>query len=272
VTRLASQVNGSSEVDGIVYRTEGDGPPVVLLHSGVADSAMWDEVAAALAPAHTVIRYDRRGFGASPPPRADYSPLDDLLAVLDACAVRRAAVAGSSAGGKLALDLAGARPERVSRLVLLAPPIGGWAWSDAMRAYAAAEAEALAAGDLDAAVRLNLDMWVRGPARPWSPPLYALADRIREPLRVALTNQETTEEHEREDDGPPVEDRLAALALPTVVGIGDRDQPDFIGIARRLAAEIPDAELVDFPDAGHLLPLERPEQVAALLANPKYQG
>jgi 3-oxoadipate enol-lactonase len=260
-----------SSVNGIAYQVEGDGPPVVLVHSGVADRRMWDDVAALLSASHTVIRHDMRGFGASPPPTAGFRHLDDLVALLDTLGVDRAVVAGNSRGGKLALDLAGAVPDRITRLVLLAPPISGWDWSDALRAYAGAEEEALVAGDIDRALQLNLDMWVRGPARPWSPGLTALADRVRAPMSTALANQLATEELELPDGPGPegsgaVEDRLGKLAMPVVVGVGDRDLPDFVGIARRLAAEIPGAQLVEFPGAGHLLPLEHPQRVAAMVA------
>ncbi len=252
-------------IGGLSVQVEGSGPPVVLLHSAVADSRTWDGVAEALAPTYTVVRPDRRGYGATPAPTAKFRDFDDLVTVLDELELPQAAVVGNSAGGKLALDLAGARPDRVSRLALLASPVGGWDWSEDMRAYFAAEDEASTRGDLDVALQINLDQWVRGPAREWSPELRQMAALLSESMRAILEQEAATEEHELDDEHPPVEERLASLTVPTLVAVGDMDVKDFSAIADHLAGAIPGAERVDFPGAGHLLPMEQPQQVAGHL-------
>jgi 3-oxoadipate enol-lactonase len=252
-------------VGDLCVQIEGSGSPVVLLHSGVADSRTWEGVARDLATSHTVVRPDRRGFGATPVPTAGFRHLDDLLTVLDELALPRAAVVGNSAGGKLALDLANAHPERVSRLVLLASPLGGWDWSEVMRAYFEAEDEALTRDDLDAALQVNLDQWVRGPAREWTPELRETADRLADSMRDVLAHQVETEKHELDDDYPPVEERLGSLTVSTLVAVGEADVTDFLEIADLLASSIPVAELVRLPGAGHLLPAEQPQQVTAHL-------
>ncbi|MGH8824207.1 MAG: alpha/beta fold hydrolase [Jiangellaceae bacterium] len=250
---------------GLAVRVDGSGPPVVLLHSGVTDHTSWDAAAAALAPSRTVIRHDLRGFGASPPPATGFRHLDDLVEVLQHLDVEAAAFAGNSFGGKLALDFASAFPDRVTALVMLAAPIAGWDWSADVRAYFDAEEEALEVGDVDAAVRLNLDMWVRGPVREWSPSLRALAAAVEPSMRTALANQTTVDEFELDDEHPPAAERLGDVTIPTLVGVGDRDAPDFVTIARHLVAGIGAAEFVEFPGAGHLIPVEQPEAVAACL-------
>ncbi|MGW4823696.1 alpha/beta fold hydrolase [Streptomyces sp. NPDC004227] len=55
------------------YVVTGDGPPVVLVHAGVADHRMWDAIVPDLTERHTVIRYDLRGFGESAPGAAPHS-------------------------------------------------------------------------------------------------------------------------------------------------------------------------------------------------------
>ena len=95
------------------YDETGDGPPVVLLHEGVVDSRIWEPVVPLLADRHRVIRYDQRGFGRSPMPDGPYSLVDDLVSVLDAAGVERAALAGASRGGNIALTAAVEHPERV---------------------------------------------------------------------------------------------------------------------------------------------------------------
>ena len=78
-----------------------------------------------LAERHRVIRYDQRGFGRSPRPEGPYSLVEDLVAVLDAAGLERAALAGASRGGNIALATAVERPERVSALILLGSGLSG---------------------------------------------------------------------------------------------------------------------------------------------------
>jgi pimeloyl-ACP methyl ester carboxylesterase len=250
---------------GLAARVDGSGAPLVLVHSGVTDHTSWDGVAAVLAGSYTVIRYDLRGFGASPPPTTGFRHLDDLVTVLEHAGAGPAVVVGNSFGGKLALDLAATFPLRVKAVALLAAPIAGWDWSADVRTYGDAEEAALEAGDLDDAVWLNMDMWVRGPVRAWSPPLRALAAVVEPSMRTALANQTTVEELELDDGRRAGAERLGDIRMPVLVGVGDQDVPDFVTIAQHLVAGIAGAEFVDFPGAGHLIPVEQPEAVATCL-------
>ena len=99
---------------------EGSGPVVVLLHAGVADLRMWDHQAAALAADHRVVRCDLHGFGQTPlTPGEPYSDAEDVVRLLDELGVGEFALVGASQGGDVALQVASAVPERVTRLVLL---------------------------------------------------------------------------------------------------------------------------------------------------------
>ncbi|MFD8592382.1 alpha/beta fold hydrolase [Streptomyces sp. NPDC059637] len=239
----------------------GDGPPVVLVHAGVADHRMWDAVVPALAERHTVIRYDLRGFGESAPPTGPFSETDDLRRLLDHLGHERVRLVGASWGGRVALGFALAHPDRVHSLALLAAPWPGYHWSAEMVVYDEAETAALDAGDLDAAVDVNLDMWLRGPARGWDDVAPGLADRLRGPLRTSLANQAVVGRHSR---GPATGD-LASVSVPTLVGIGKLDVADFQDIARRYAEEIPGATLVEFATAAHLIAMDAPAELAAVL-------
>ncbi|MFI6448408.1 alpha/beta fold hydrolase [Kitasatospora sp. NPDC050543] len=239
----------------------GEGAPVVLLHAGVADHHMWDPVVPALAARHTVIQYDLRGFGQSAPPTGPFSDTDDLRRLLDRLGHRSVRLVGSSWGGRVALDFTLAHPARVHSLALLAAPWPGYEWSADMHAYDEAETAALAAGDLDTAVDVNLDMWLRGPARAWEDVDAGLAERLRGPIRTSLVHQDA---RERYSEGATGGD-LATIAVPTLVGIGRLDVPDFQDIARRYVAGIPGATLVEFATAAHLVPLDAPAELAAAL-------
>ncbi|MER6702701.1 alpha/beta fold hydrolase [Streptomyces fumanus] len=256
------------EVPGGHLRVQQDGVgegAVVLLHAGVTDHRMWDGVAGVLGRAHRVVRYDLRGFGESSPATRPFRHVDDLFTVMDACGVKEAVLVGASYGGKVALEAAAVRPGRVRGLVLLAPPRPGHDWSGAMERYAEAEEAALGAGDLGAAVQVSMDMWVRGPDRAWDGRLREHAEAVRESMRVALAHQKHAEEYE-EDLDPAVDEDLAKIDVPVVVGIGTSDVGDFQQIAEHLASTLPNAELVHFPDTGHLIALERPDETSDLIS------
>ena len=101
----------------------GDGPPVVLLHGLACGKRMWFHQIRALRRRFRVIAYDLRGHGQTdaPPLATEYSAAHlarDLVGVLDALNIERAAIVGFSLGGGPALALAASKPERVSHLVL----------------------------------------------------------------------------------------------------------------------------------------------------------
>ena len=112
----------------IHYRTAGDGPPIVLLHINQQSSDLYRELIAGLAPAFRVVAVDYPSHGASDhlrdqPTIADYA--DCVDAVMQALGHVRYAVLGEATGAGVAIELAGSRPDRVTRCVLVnCPEIG----------------------------------------------------------------------------------------------------------------------------------------------------
>ncbi|MBA2638078.1 MAG: alpha/beta fold hydrolase [Solirubrobacterales bacterium] len=241
----------------LAWETTGEGPPCVLIPAGVADIRMWDPVLASLEAEHQVVRVDPRGFGASELLGSDaFRPVDDLAAVLDHLGLERVALVGASFGGQVALELAALQPERVAALALLSPALPDHEPSPRLRAHEEREEAAWEAGDIDALVAQSLATWTRAPG--------AVHD-VAEALRHALPAQLALDPEELSLD-PPVSERLDAVTCPVLVAAGESDLEDFPAIARRLATALPDARLELMPGAAHLLPLERPEETAALLA------
>src|SRR5690606_29428215 len=97
------------------------GRPVVCLHSLATDLHVWDAQLAALESEFRVVRIDLRGHGSSTPTPPPYSLEQlgaDVVAVLDALDIERAAVMGVSIGAILAIGLALDHPHRVERIVV----------------------------------------------------------------------------------------------------------------------------------------------------------
>ncbi len=245
----------------LAYDEVGTGPPMVLLHSGICDRRMWDPQLAALAPEFAVVRPDLRGFGESPLPAEPFSNHADVLELLDHLDIDRASVVGSSYGGRVALELATAAPQRVARLVLLCPAFGGLAPSEAATAFERAEEDLLERGDVAGAVELNVATWLAPEADE------VTRARVAAMQRRAFDVQLAAEAGPEQPELTEVEVDPAAISAPTLVVSGGRDMDHFQAIAAHLAATIPNARHQPLDWAAHLPSLERPGPVTALLAD-----
>lgn len=258
-----SVINGAE----IFWASAGEGPAVVFIHAGVADSRMWDDLLGRLSLHFRCIRYDLRGYGRSSYPPGPFSHLADLEGVLQIAGVKSATLIGASLGGRIAIDFTLAHPDRVSRLVLVASALGGHEWSEEVRRFGRQEDAALDAGDLDAAVELNLRMWVDGPGRePTTVSAHERA-RIGAMQRNAFEKQIAADAQmdpptAMDDLQPPAVERLADIRVPTLVVVGDEDVSDILEIAARASQEISRARKVVIPGTAHMLSVEKPEEFA----------
>jgi pimeloyl-ACP methyl ester carboxylesterase len=239
---------------------------VVLAHGFGGSARNWRPQVRALSQTHRVIVYDARGHARSEAPEdaSAYAPealAADLSSVLDAHAAGEPAVVGGlSLGAGIALRLALEAAERLRGLVLMAPPPGrdpavrgGWAREFAL----AIEREGLeAAGERYAwGERSGLDPAAGRLVRQGflEHPPHALVHLLRGVL----------------DRWPAIEalaPALRALELPVLLIVGEADRLS-LGVARRLAQEIPGARLEVVPGAGHVVNLAARERVNALLAD-----
>ncbi len=249
---------------GLHYEVAGDGSPVVLAHAGIADSRMWDPQWEAFQRGHRVVRSDMRGFGRSPLAPGRYSPPSDLIALLEELALGPAALVGASMGGGISLQVAVARPELVSALVLVGTGVRGHDWSDYVTTSWTAEEAALERGDLAEAVEVNLRTWVDGPDRSpkdVSPEVRSkVAEMQRRAFELALACPDTQEEALVLDVG----DRLGEISVPTLAIVGEHDVQDVHVVAERLEREI-GATRVTIAGAAHLPNLEKPREFDELV-------
>lgn len=235
------------------YESAGEGPPVVFVHGFTLDHRMWDDQWEPFAARHRVLRYDLRGFGASSLPDAPYAPEDDLAALLDWCGIARAAIVGLSMGGGVAVDFALSYPERVAALVPVDAAISGHQWSAEWNAQVGPVWQAGRAGDLAGAKARWLASPLFAPARAQATVAARLGAMVRD-----YSGYHWTARDPRRTIAPPAAARLAEIAAPTLVVVGERDIADFHAIAGRLVAAIPGARAMTIPGAGHMANMEQP--------------
>lgn len=259
---------------------------VVLVHGWVVDARVWDPVAAALAAGPRgwpVVRFDLRGHGSSDPVKPVSATIDvladDLAELLTTEVAGPVVLGGHSMGGMAILALAQRHPElvsaRVAGAVFVATSCGGLLplelglppWLARMVARGESSLTRWASGSQWLMSRERTARWP-GLVRPvvrWlqfgEHPRRAdvtLSSRCVARCRPAsmVAFRATFDDYEQ----------AAALAafrhLPTLVVGGTRDRLTPIRHAERIAAALPHATLVRYPGAGHMVQLERAEQVS----------
>jgi 2-succinyl-6-hydroxy-2,4-cyclohexadiene-1-carboxylate synthase len=252
-------------LDDITLNVEqaGAGSPLLLLHGFTGSAATWQDHRARFAPRCRTIAPDLIGHGRSdsPPDPGRFAMercIADLLALLDALKVEHTAVLGYSMGGRVALHLAAAAPNRVRALILESgsPGIADVTERQARVAADGALAEAIELGGLVAFV----DRWER---LPLFASQAALPEDVRERLRAQrLQNEPRGLANSLRGMGTghqePLWDRLVLLDMPTLLIAGALDTK-YCAIARQMAVALPNAELAIVPNAGHAVHLEQPD-------------
>lgn len=282
----------TSDGTALYVRDTDPTPPgaltVVLLHGWALDHSVWDRVAEALPRAVDtpirVLRYDHRGHGWSAPSPRGTATIAQLADDLTELLAERApdgpiVLVGHSMGGMAIMALAQRHPEVLDRAVAVAfvassagdlarPGFGVPRWASSVVLFG----ERLLNLTLDRLPGLRLLRWtlLSRPMVRWL--LFGVKPR-RADVTAAVAQvgrcepgsyvgfRRSLAEH----------DRLAAVAAvrgkPVVLLAGGADRLTPPEHARRIAAELPDAEFVLFPGAGHLVPDERDTEVTAHLAS-----
>jgi 2-succinyl-6-hydroxy-2,4-cyclohexadiene-1-carboxylate synthase len=235
-------------------------PPLVLLHGFTNTGASWEPVVAALGERYRAIAPDIRGHGTA----SDARPisLEAVIADVAAVAPERFELVGYSMGGRIALHVALALPDRVTRLVLISasPGLASARERDTRRRVDAQLADGIERMELEQFV----DRWAKTPVLADQPSDVAAAartDRLRNTpagLAAALRALGTAAL-------PSLWGRLGELTMPVMLIVGGRDER-FQAMAVRMAREMPDAEVAIVAGAGHAVHLENPEEVARLIA------
>jgi 3-oxoadipate enol-lactonase len=239
---------------------------VLFLHPGLADSRIWDPQWMSYAARYRLVRCDLPGFGRTPLAGGTITPGRDVVALLDRLGVTAAAIVGCSLGGRIALELATARPDLVSALVLVGTGLPGFAWSQNVRDGRAAEELAVLRGDLDAATEINVRMWVDGPNRTPSEVDLDIRTAVALMQHEALELQAPYWDDVKEEPlVPDLSTRLNEVQAPTLVLYGEKDVEDIHRLANTLATAIPSATLASIPGAAHVPNFEQPTAFDSLV-------
>ncbi|MGW5187940.1 alpha/beta fold hydrolase [Kribbella sp. NPDC004138] len=238
----------------ISHAVTGDGPDLLLVHAGVADSRMWARQVEELKSSNRVITLDLRGYGETPP-APTYSDAGDVLALLEELGAKDVTAVGASYGGYVVQQVASRRPELFSRLVLLCAPTDNVPPDDELRALWGEENALLEAGDVDGATELTVRRWI-GPEAD---------DEARELLRVMQKRAYDVQLAAGDVDNEewPVEPEK--ITAPVRLITGAHDFKFFTDSAEYLADRLPNAQRLHLPWAGHLPTLERPAEALALI-------
>jgi pimeloyl-ACP methyl ester carboxylesterase len=258
-----------------LYLEAGEGPPVVLLHGLGATNASMLPTLAELSHDHRVLAPDLPGFGGSGKPIRAYDPTFFarwLAAFLSAVGVERAHVIGNSMGGRAAIEVALAYPERVDRVVLYAPSMAFRrlrAFVPIIR-YIAPEMGILPLMVPRATVLTVLRFLFAQHARVAHPWYEAAADEF---LRVFATPRgriaffsAARQIYIEEAHGPDgFWTRLPQLTHPALFLWGDRDLLVPSGFARHVETALPSARSIVLDDCGHVPQYEHPERTHSIV-------
>ncbi|MGC4942365.1 alpha/beta fold hydrolase [Kribbella sp. DT2] len=245
----------------IHHAVVGDGPAVLLVHAGVADSRMWGPQVEDLGRDHRVITVDLRGYGETPlGVGASYSDAGDLLELLDVLQAEgtvgeQVAVVAASYGGNVVLQAVSRAPGRFSRVVLLAPPVDGVEPTADLRAAWDEEEALLEKGDVDGATAVNVRTWLGPEADDAARELLFAMQKLAFELQLAAGDVEN-EEYEVTPE---------KFTMPVKLFVGAHDLEFFRTGAAHLASQLPNVEFTELDWAGHLPTMERRDEGVTLV-------
>jgi 2-succinyl-6-hydroxy-2,4-cyclohexadiene-1-carboxylate synthase len=233
---------------------------IILLHGFGGTHRAWDGVVALLdRERYRPAAFDLPGHGEAadvPRPITFAGCVDYVLAR----SPERFTLCGYSLGGRVALHIALAAPERMRRLVMVSssPGMEGSSARAERRRADRAFAHQLEHGPYEEFI----ESWRSQPLFAGEPP--EVGARAREDqLRNRPDAMATVLRSLSPGDAAPLWDRLAEITMPVVVLVGERDDK-YQALGRRMAKRLPHGELLIVP-GGHGLPLENPGAVAGVL-------
>ena len=263
---LADQDSQFIEINeiNVHYKQQGEGEPFfILMHGFGASTFSWREVMDPLSQYGTVIAYDRPAFGLTERPLTwdginPYSQEGNiklLMGLMDEFQIDQAVLVGNSAGGTLATAFTLAHPDRVMALIEVDAAIYQTMPNSMLLDWLLNTPQIDQIGPLISR-RLAGQSGEDFIQRAWHDPSMLennpeILEGYRKPL-MAQNWDRALWEHTKATDAPGLAGRLDQIQVPTLVLSGDDDQIVPVENSRRLAEDIPGAELFIFENCGHL--------------------
>jgi pimeloyl-ACP methyl ester carboxylesterase len=235
-----------------------DARTVILLHGFGSSLHTWEPWAQLLDPDYRVVRFDLPGFGLTgPDPTADYTDarsIDVLIGMMDRLGISRANIVGHSMGGRIAWTFAALHPERVDKLVLVAPD----GFASRGHAYGVAPKVPLTARLL----RYVLPMaFVRASLRPAYGDPAAMTDACVEryyDMLLAPGVRQAIVQRIAQNILVEPDSLLRSIRAPTLLLWGEKDAMVPFTNAADYERVLPNARTVAFAGLGHLPHEEAP--------------
>jgi pimeloyl-ACP methyl ester carboxylesterase len=236
--------------DSLFYEVMGQGPILVMVHDGLIHREVWENQFPVFAQEYRVVRYDRRGYGASPVASAPFSDVEDLAALFQHLEIETATLMGMSSGGQLTIDFTLAQPDRVEAMVLVGAVVRGLSYTQHMLTRGGRMSSDFSDEEILAYIFSEDPYEIYRENRNASQRLVELGARGYRPGEREFTSGFT---------GTPSVERLGELQVPTLILAGEFDIPDVHAHAGAIHAGIRGSRREIISDSGHLIPLEQPE-------------
>lgn len=240
----------------LYYELAGEGQPLLLIHSALTHSGLWDDQWAAFTAGYKVLRVDLYGYGQSTFTESKkINHVADLKALLESLGIAKVCVVGASMGGEIALNFALEHPALMHSLILEGSGLEGYDYPEAAFAWWGDFIGAIQAGNFSRASSVFMINALENAA-------YPLAPQVRARLESLMQGYSFRHYSDAEllwwQPPTPAATRLTALQCPTLVIVGEHDTAVTHDIADVLARTIPNAHQQVIAGAAHLPNIEQP--------------
>src|SRR5688572_17543028 len=254
---MPTPISPTPLADILPYTDKGKGTPLVLLHGFPLDRRMWDAQVERLSQHYRVIAPDLRGFGQSrrSDPFTIESLADDLHIFLEQLAAVPCVLAGLSMGGYVALAHAAKYPKDLRGLILIDTKADGDT-PEGKQGRAKMIELARTSGAKAVADQMEPKMLAAGTVQSRPDVVKSLRAMMEncEPHTIEYALAAMRDRPDRRGD-------LPSIKVKTLVIVGDSDAITPPDVAESMQKAIPGAKLEVIRGAGHMSPMEQPEQV-----------
>lgn len=237
----------------------GRGAPLVLVHGLGDDHRLWRKVVPDLCVSHRLILYDLRGHGETSLGQAKGTLAqlgEDLVALLDALGLERAAIAGYSLGGTIAMQVAVAHPERTDVIFPIATSsrVGRSVVEWYLERAEKPDEQLRALIDRDTVEQYQL-----------APAELQAALKVRREATADLGGYRNACRAMARLNQAPLDPRLGEIHAAALVVSADLDQNCPPRAGEIITQGIPEARMEIVEGSGHPIPVMKPEELAAMI-------